>query len=662
MRTYSRPLILALSLVGIACSTEVEGPEALDELRDGDDPAAPPDGDPLLAPLELEVLLLDGPVEPDARAGLLEGLRDAGARVLVTLPGGVWLTLPLDPATGSQLEVAGHVLERLTTLEQVEERAAQAQAQAQAQGADAETFVIERAASLGDLPVVLDGDGDAGSVGALPDPIDGEAPHALLPADVLGFEGMDPGEADLLPPELGGPGTVDKKGPPARDRGKFLRGDVALRVFFVESTGVGNEDWTMAEYTTERTAYINWLTQLARVAPPTANLVFDYVDFPPTHPFNVIDQEPTDGVNEWEWTSDVLDNLGVPGGSGLIGTFNRIASYEATVRSTTGADHVAVAFVVKDAEEPRSEFNGLPWRDAWPHAFFGSYMVTNSGFAGVTFIHELMHVFHAADEYDGGNFVTPCRAWSPLGHDRAIEAGGTTSNGNHENCNHHADGQECLMGPGSGTAMDPFSRPLLCWYTRAQVGWHDTDGLYVRASYPANIGVVNPSPRVHIAGDHVAGLQDFSYVQSGVTQYGSRRCGVGTGTGFTYSAAPGLTSACANDYSLGANLDGAPADVAWPSGPTYIGGASYDEGRVETRTVTYQRYYCGDGLCDTTETFVSCPADCTCGNGVCEGNEQWWTCPSDCTECGNEICEAGEDEDSCPIDCCVQTGPGPCIQ
>jgi hypothetical protein len=279
----------------------------------------------------------------------------------------------------------------------------------------------------------------------------------------------------------------------------------------------------------------------------------------------------------------------------------------------------------------------------------------------VTFIHELMHVFHAADEYDGGNFVIPCTAWSPLGHARAIQAGATKSNGNHENCNHHADGQECLMGPGSGIAEQPFWRPLLCWYTRAQVGWHDSGALLVKASYPANIGTITPAPQVHVAGDHVLAREDFSYVQSGVTQYGARRCGVGSATGYTYSAAAGLTTACSNDRNWAPNLDGNPGDVEWTNGPTYLSGDSYDEGRVNVGAVDYLRYYCGDGLCDSTETHASCAMDCTCGNGTCDGNETWWSCPSDCSVCGNEVCEPpDEDEDNCPIDCCVQTGPGPC--
>jgi hypothetical protein len=39
---------------------------------------------------------------------------------------------------------------------------------------------------------------------------------------------------------------------------------------------------------------------------------------------------------------------------------------------------------------------------------------------------------------------------------------------------------------------------------------------------------------------------------------------------------------------------------------------------------------CGNGVCDVSESFASCPQDCTCGNGVCDATESNATCPGDC--------------------------------
>ncbi len=44
---------------------------------------------------------------------------------------------------------------------------------------------------------------------------------------------------------------------------------------------------------------------------------------------------------------------------------------------------------------------------------------------------------------------------------------------------------------------------------------------------------------------------------------------------------------------------------------------------------------CGNGICETGETYSSCSADCTytasCNNGVCDSDtENWWTCYQDC--------------------------------
>ncbi|MCH9686088.1 MAG: hypothetical protein K0V04_31945 [Deltaproteobacteria bacterium] len=680
-----------------ACAVQTESDEG-DALRAAEVEAIPaPDPAAPAIPAEeqpLAVTLVDGPTEPFERAQMIDALRAEGVQVLVTLPGGVWLTRPPSPQVPRTLEIAGHTLEILDELGQVEAAAEAATIEAEAApnaapegdsegeqpGDEAPEGPGEEPGAGGEEPVpaaggaaepapiafiedratFLDGLGPALSypgIAVEPVPPVGEpdAPHALLPADLVNYEaGADPSDVDALPYAQGGPAAAAKAGPPARDVGKFLRGTVAIRVFFAESTGMGNETWTNAEYNDERNGIIAWLARLARVAPPTVGLVFDYDDLPPDDPVNAITEEPSNGVSERIWINQILDNIGVPGVGGAVWLrhFFRIQLLENDIRADTGADHAVVGFIARDEEEPLSEFNGLPWRDAWPHAFFNSYLVSKSDEGGITFIHELMHVFHAADEYDGGNFGTPCRDWSGLGHDRAKEAGAAKSNGNHENCNHYSDNQACLMD--LDIAWQPFFRPLLCWHTRAQIGWHDSGALAVQAQYPASMGTPSPWPQVHIDGVHRFGREDFTYVQDGNTAYGSRRCATGSFTGSTvFSAEPGLTTSCNNDVNYSANVNGNDNDIEWPSGPTYLSGDTFDEGRVSLRVVDYQHFFCGDAICDSTETVASCPADCTCGNGTCEPSENFITCPADCTFCGNLVCEAGEDQFNCPSDCCV---------
>jgi PKD repeat protein len=69
---------------------------------------------------------------------------------------------------------------------------------------------------------------------------------------------------------------------------------------------------------------------------------------------------------------------------------------------------------------------------------------------------------------------------------------------------------------------------------------------------------------------------------------------------------------------------------------------------------------CGNGTCDTDETWESCPADCPpppdpCGNGVCDAGETYLTCPVDCPPpeptCGDGECNGSETHATCPADC-----------
>ena len=69
-------------------------------------------------------------------------------------------------------------------------------------------------------------------------------------------------------------------------------------------------------------------------------------------------------------------------------------------------------------------------------------------------------------------------------------------------------------------------------------------------------------------------------------------------------------------------------------------------------------HYCGDGICDPDEDYITCPEDCDpihyCGNGICDPDETWETCPEDCSKphyCGDGHCDEDEDIFTCPEDC-----------
>lgn len=49
---------------------------------------------------------------------------------------------------------------------------------------------------------------------------------------------------------------------------------------------------------------------------------------------------------------------------------------------------------------------------------------------------------------------------------------------------------------------------------------------------------------------------------------------------------------------------------------------------------------CGNGFCDTDESYQSCPADCeqpaSCGDGICQTSESSESCPADCGNGGTD--------------------------
>ncbi|MFZ4580351.1 MAG: M48 family metalloprotease [Myxococcota bacterium] len=66
---------------------------------------------------------------------------------------------------------------------------------------------------------------------------------------------------------------------------------------------------------------------------------------------------------------------------------------------------------------------------------------------------------------------------------------------------------------------------------------------------------------------------------------------------------------------------------------------------------------CGNGICEATESWITCEPDCptTCGDGKCQGSESPQTCAKDCGApppvCGDGKCEPPEVAANCAKDC-----------
>lgn len=77
-------------------------------------------------------------------------------------------------------------------------------------------------------------------------------------------------------------------------------------------------------------------------------------------------------------------------------------------------------------------------------------------------------------------------------------------------------------------------------------------------------------------------------------------------------------------------------------------------------TCTSEESSCGNSICETGETYVSCDADCdrpiVCGDNICDSSETFSSCVSDCIPpavCGDDICQEPETAELCEQDCAL---------
>ncbi len=112
---------------------------------------------------------------------------------------------------------------------------------------------------------------------------------------------------------------------------------------------------------------------------------------------------------------------------------------------------------------------------------------------------------------------------------------------------------------------------------------------------------------------------------------------------------PGTSSACTcTDGRSGAQACGSDPAIGAFLGPCVCTGVLPDAGAG----------YCGDYVCDGSETCASCDGDCGpcsyCGDSFCDSGESCSTCSTDCGACACTVAVGGDcmsDSDCCP-------GPG----
>jgi len=140
-----------------------------------------------------------------------------------------------------------------------------------------------------------------------------------------------------------------------------------------------------------------------------------------------------------------------------------------------------------------------------------------------------------------------------------------------------------------------------------------------------------------------------------------------------------------SDYVIESYCDGNKVKVIKHKCP-----AGCDEGAC----ITLEPSYCGDGVCDDNESYLTCPEDCEltscgngicepelgenpdncwedcapptppesyCGDGVCDEDENWAYCQEDCSVCGDGFCSKTETPENCLLDChdeCIDTDGG----
>jgi hypothetical protein len=360
----------------------------------------------------------------------------------------------------------------------------------------------------------------------VPTRLDSDGDDALVPPPAAG-KTIEPAAAQGAPPGAG-----------FYDTSEFLLGKVAVGIVLPESDGsidINREDWTTAEITDVLSGVQSALTMLAGLD-PNADVSYYVV----VHDSMATGYEPirrgswTTGEQAL-WITDCMDSLGFTTGD----IFYRTRAYNNALRDSLDTDWAVTMFIVDSSQDTDGRFTD----GKFAYAYLGGPFIVMTydnwtwGIANMNAVaaHEMLHPFYALDEYTGG---------------ACTETAGYMAIQNQNQTPSCALDVLCIM---RSDLTGAFAADSVCWYTRGQVGWRDTDADSIPDILDTDPTTsLDPSPDTTGTATPVFGGSASVTVLTNLNAMGS-------GNEITLATVAGV------DYRVdgGAWAEAAPSDAAW---------------------------------------------------------------------------------------------------
>ena len=232
------------------------------------------------------------------------------------------------------------------------------------------------------------------------------------------------------------------------DQSEYLAGTIAVAVYLLEAPPGSSVNWTTAEEDWSIAGVHAGMGAWVRKGGTGAFLTF----FIESHRQALVSGVPIEHhMNQDDvWVDEVLGNLGYTQSGG----FSKAYAHNHDLRNayeTNWAYSIFIADSNPAVNQGRFTNNGYAWAyygGPWTYmARYCTWAYNSSRYAAVVPMHELGHIFHATDEYDGGN-----QQW--LGYLNVPDNG--------------ASNPQCIMNRNDST--------VVCQPTRDQLAWRDLDG------------------------------------------------------------------------------------------------------------------------------------------------------------------------------------------
>lgn len=242
----------------------------------------------------------------------------------------------------------------------------------------------------------------------------------------------------------------------------YMMGVVGVSLLFMESEDdrecnhsqqIYTENWTIAERNTAYVKVDQGLRDLASLAPDDG-VTFVIVETPVLE--TTVEPIQLTPHDDYIWKAEAMEQLGYTTGTAE----DRLRAFVNDRRSEQATDWWIAGFLIRDVCDVDRRFANLKLSYASPYGPSMVLLYINGNeytveYLGYVAVHETCHLFGAPDEYDTG---IPHNCWVPHGYLRE-------RNGNAIGC---ADPQEpCIMADNLDFCLCPF--------TRAHIGWRDSD-------------------------------------------------------------------------------------------------------------------------------------------------------------------------------------------